>query len=114
MTTFRAGTLKDRIHIQRKTGGKDGWRTPGQEAWENITPARIAADVKHLSGLGAIKADAEVSIVRVSIRIRRRAGIDAGMRVLFASQIYALKAVLPGPTREYIDLVCELVKGPTQ
>jgi len=111
MTTFRAGTLRDRIHIQRKTGGADEWGTPLPEGWENISPGRIAANVQHKSGLGTIKADAEVSIVRASIRIRRRAGVDAGMRVLFDGQIYELKAVLPGPTREYIDLVCELIQG---
>ena len=113
---MQAGTLRDRIHIQRRTGGADGWGTPepGPGAWENISPGRIAANVLHKSGLGTIKADAEVSIVRASIRIRRRTGLDAGMRVLFDGQIYELKAVLPGPTREYIDLVCELVKGPTQ
>lgn len=111
MTTFRAGTLRDRIHIQRKTGGTDGWGTPEPEAWENISTGRIAASVLHKSGLGTIKADAEVSIVRASIRIRRRAGVDAGMRVLFDGNVYELKAVLPGPTREYIDLVCELIQG---
>lgn len=113
---MKAGTLRDRIHIQRRTGGTDGWGTPepGPEAWENISTGRIAASVLHKSGLGTIKADAEVSIVRASIRIRRRAGVDAGMRVLFDGQIYELKAVLPGPTREYIDLVCELTKGLTQ
>lgn len=111
---MQAGTLDDRIHVQRKTGGKDGWGTPGPEAWENITPNRIAADVKHLSGLGTIKADAEVSIVRASIRIRRRRDVTGGMRVLFDGSVYSIKSVLPGPTRECIDLVCELVKGPTQ
>lgn len=111
---MQAGTLRDRIHIQRKTGGADDWGTPLPEGWENISPGRIAASVLHKSGLGTIKADAEVSIVRASIRIRRRSGLDAGMRVLFDGNVYELKAVLPGPTREYIDLVCELTKGLTQ
>lgn len=110
---MQAGTLRDRIHIQRRTGGADGWGTPepGPEAWENISPGRIAANVLHKSGLGTIKADAEVSIVRASIRIRRRAGVDAGMRVLFGSSIYSIEAALPGPTREYMDLVCKLIQG---
>lgn len=109
---MQAGTLRDRIHIQRKTGGKDAWNTPLPEAWENISTGRIAANVQHKSGLGTIKADAEVSIVRASIRIRRRAGLDAGMRVLFGSAVYNIEAVLPGPTREYVDLVCKLIQGP--
>jgi SPP1 family predicted phage head-tail adaptor len=111
MTTFRAGTLRDRIHIQRKTGGTDEWGAPLPEGWENISPGRIAANVLHKSGLGTIKADAEVSIVRASIRLRRRTGLDAGMRVLLDSSIYSIEAVLPGPTREYMDLVCKLIQG---
>lgn len=110
MTTFRAGTLRDRIHIQRKTVGEDEYGTPLPTAWENLTPNRIAADVKHPSGLSAIKADAQVSIVRASIRIRRRRDVDAGMRVVFEADIYSIDAVLPGPTREYVDLVCKLTK----
>lgn len=111
---MQAGTLKDRITIERHTQAKDQWGSliPGTEAWVEV--AKVWASVLHKSGLGTIKADAEVSIVRASIRIRRRAGVDAGMRVLFDGNVYELKAVLPGPTREYIDLVCELVKGPTQ
>ncbi|MOA62674.1 Phage head-tail joining protein [compost metagenome] len=57
--------------------------------------------------MGTIKADAEVSIVRASIRIRRRTDVDAGMRVLLGAVVYDIEAVLPGPTREYADLVCK-------
>ena len=109
---MQAGTLRDRITIQHHTQAKDQWGTlvPGSEAWADV--AKVWADVKHKSGLGTIKADAEVSIVRASIRIRRRAGLDAGMRVLFGSAVYNIEAVLPGPTREYVDLVCKLIQGP--
>ncbi len=109
--SFDPGTLKDRITIQRHNQDKDEWETPipGTEAWIDV--AKVWADVLHKSGLGAIKADAEVSIVRASIRIRRRAGVDAGMRVLFGPSIYSIEAVLPGPTREYMDLVCKFIQG---
>ena len=109
MNTLRAGTLRDRIHIQRRTGGKDEWDTPLPVSWENITAQRLAADVQHRSGLSTIKADADVSIVRASIRIRRRADVDAGMRVLHAGSIYDIEAVLPGVDRAHIDLVCRLL-----
>lgn len=112
MTTFRAGTLRDRIHIQRKTGGMDEWDTPLPTGWENITTQRLAADVQHRSGLGAIKADADASIVRASIRIRRRTDVDAGMRVLVGAAIYEIDAVLPGSSREFVDLVCKHIQGP--
>lgn len=104
--TLDAGTLKDRITIQRHTQAQDEWGSliPGSEAWQEV--AKIWSDVKHPSGLGAIKADADVSIVRASIRIRRRTDVDSGMRVLFGGAVYDIKAVLPGPSRDYVDLVC--------
>lgn len=106
---MQAGKLKDRIEIQRHTQerGAFGAPKPGAVAWVKL--AKVWADVKHPSGLGAIKADAEVSIVRASIRIRRRAGIAAGMRVLFGAAVYDIEAVLPGQTRDYLDLVCKKV-----
>lgn len=106
---MKAGTLRDRIHIQRKTGGVDDYNQPLPQGWENITAQRIAANVQHRSGLSTIKADAEVSIVRASIRIRRRADVTAGMRVLLGVAVYDIEAVLPGDTREHIDLVCKRV-----
>lgn len=111
MTTLRAGTLKDRITIQRHTQENDGWGTPvpGSTTWVEV--ARVWANVRHRSGLGAIKADAEVSIVRASIRIRRRSDVGAGMRVVFMETVYDIEAVLPGETREYVDLVCKQTKG---
>lgn len=111
---MQAGTLRDRIHIQRKTDERDEWGSAKPGAWENITPQRLAANVRHRSGLGAIKADAEVSIVRASIRIRRRSDVGAGMRVVFLETVYDIEAVLPGETREYVDLVCKQTKGVQQ
>lgn len=107
---LRAGTLRDRIHIQRKSGGETAWGSPLPEAWANLTSQRIAANVQHRSGLSAIKADADISIVRASIRIRRRTDVNAGMRVLFGSAVYDIEAVLPGETREHTDLVCKLIQ----
>ena len=107
--SFDPGTLKDRIHIQRRTSGKNRVGQPLPEAWENITLKRIAADVRHLSGLGTIRADAEVSVVRASIRIWRRRDVSASMRVLFGGDIYSIESVVPGPARECVDLVCKKV-----
>lgn len=108
---LRAGTLRDRIHIQRKTGEKDTWNTPLPGAWQNITEGRIAARVKHLSGLAAIRADADISVVLASIQIRRRAGVTAGMRVVFDSSNYDIEGVLPGETKEDMFLTCKLIQG---
>ena len=106
---MQAGILRDRIYIQRKTGAKDRFNTALPDAWENITAGRIAANVEHQGGLSTIKADADVSIVRASVRVRRRADVCADMRIQFGSAIYVIDAVLPGKSREYMDLVCRQV-----
>ena len=104
---MRAGQLRDRIAIQRKTGGQDDWGTPLPEAWEDL--AKVWADVRHQSGSESIRAGADVSIVRASIRIRRRIDVDAGMRVLFGTQVFDIEAVLPSSDRKHVDLVCRLL-----
>lgn len=104
---LRAGTLRDRITIQRKTAIGDGWNQPQTDGW--IDHAKVWANVEHRSGVATIKADADTSVVKASIRIRWRTDITAGMRVLFSGQTYDIDAVLPGSTREHVDLVCTQV-----
>ena len=106
--TLDAGDLNRRITIQRKGAGTDDWGTPLPDAWDDVTKAW--ANIRNLSGLGAIKADAEAAVVKTSIRIRYRADISPGMRVLHGTTVYDIKAVLPDEARrEYVDLVCEVV-----
>ena len=109
MSTLRSGTLRHRITLQRKTEGKDAWGTPLPNAWENITAKPIWANVRFQSGSESIRAGADVSIVRASVRLRWRTGLDAGMRVLHQGQVFDIEAVLPGADRKHIDLVCRLL-----
>ena len=105
---MQAGRLSTRCVIQRRTGGTNDWGEPLPEGWE--THATVWANVKHLSGSEAIKADAEVSTVRASIRIRFRSDITAGMRVLIGLAAYEILAVQPDVAgRVYVDLVCQVV-----
>lgn len=110
---LKSGTLRDRITIQRRSQTEDDWGSP-INTWVSITTQRLAARVKHLSGLATIKADADVSVSRASIRIRRRTDVNAGMRVLFGGQVYEIDDVLPGETREHVDLVCKRTQGVQQ
>lgn len=102
-----AGELDKRITIERRTGTKDPL---GQmiESWVEV--ARPWANIRYPSGLATIKAGADVSAVKASIRIRHRSGLDAGMRARYLTEVFDIKAVLPDRRREYIDLVCEVVK----
>ncbi len=103
---MNAGNLDQRINIERHSTGTDALGQP-VETWELV--AAVWANVRHLSGVSAIKAGADVSVVQASIRIRHRAGIDAGMRVTHAGAHYDVQAVLPDGRNQYADLVCKAV-----
>ncbi|MPM99013.1 hypothetical protein SDC9_146203 [bioreactor metagenome] len=106
---MKAGILRDRLELQEHDeGGLDDWGTPLPNAW--ITVARIWGSVRHLSGTETIKAGADTSIVRASIRVRRRAAVTAGCRILFNGKTYDIEAVLPDSRRIYSDLICKLVE----
>lgn len=104
---MRAGQLNHRITIQRPTGAQDAWGTPEPAGWEDV--ALVWADFRYQSGSESIRAGADVSTVRASVRIRWRTGVDAGMRVLHGGQVFDVEAVLPSADRKHIDLVCRLL-----
>lgn len=105
---MRAGQLNSRVKIQKRGTGTDAWGQPDPDSWADHV--EVWANIRHLSGAEAIKGDAVTSLVRASIRIRRRAGIDAGMRVVQGTTTYEIKAVMPDEVRrEFTDLACEVV-----
>ena len=102
-----AADLNQRINIEQRTGSQDELGQP-IESW--VLVAAVWASVKHVSGLSAIKGDADVSTVKASIRIRYLALLNAGMRVVHGADTYDIKAVLPNRAEGFIDLVCEATK----
>lgn len=103
--SLSAGQLNTRISIEKRGEVRDAWGQPIPGAW--LPVASVWANVRHLSGSEAIKADAVTSTVRASIRIRYREDLDAGMRVLIGAAVYEIAAVLPDLVRrEHVDLVC--------
>lgn len=104
---MKAGILRDRLEIQEMGSGEDDWGTPLPNDW--ITVGRIWGNVRHLSGSESIRADADTSIVKASIRVRRRAAVTAGCRILHDGKTYDIEAVLPDARRVYTDLICKLV-----
>lgn len=110
MKTFRAGTLRDRIRIQRRLSG--GGLGQPSTIWEDALPGPIWANIRFASGSESIRSGQIASKAQASIRIRKRAGITAEMRVVCNGVEYAIKAVLPDHQhREYVDLVCEVTNG---
>lgn len=104
---MRAGTLNARVTIEQPTAGQD---TVGQPVRTWTTVATVWANIRHRSGAETIRGDADTSVVKVSIRIRYKTGLNAGMRVTHGADTYDVRAVLMDVEhKEYTDLVCELV-----
>lgn len=104
---MQAGRLNRRVTLQSPSQSVDeiGQPIPG---WTDV--ATLWADIRMKSGLESIKAGAPVSVVQASIRVRYRAGITAGMRIVHNLQAYNIVAVMPDVGgREYVDLVAEVV-----
>ena len=97
--------LNQRVTIQQQSTTQDEAGQPIQ-TWSDVAAAW--ASVKHTNGMQSIKSGADVAIVKASIRIRYRTGINAGLRVVHGSTLYDIKAVLPDG-RQWLDLVCETV-----
>ena len=104
---MQAGRLNRRCTLQQPGTTTDalGQPIPG---WTDV--ATVWGDIRMKSGLEAIKAGTPVSTVQASIRIRYRAGINAGMRVVHNLTAYNITAVQPDVGgREFVDLVAEVV-----
>ena len=101
-----ASKLRTPIVIEALVESYDEIGQPVNE-WETIITT--FANVRHLSGSEAIKADASVSITKTSIIIRYRAGITPAMRVIGPHGIYHIEAVLPNKHNGEMTLVCERV-----
>ena len=104
---MQAGRLNRRCVLQTPGTAQDelGQPIPG---WTDV--ATVWADIRMKSGLEAIKAGAPVSVVQASIRVRYRAGITAGMRIVHNLQAFNIVAVMPDVGgREYVDLIAEVV-----
>lgn len=101
------GKLNRQVTIQRPDAGQDSIGQPAQ-TWAPL--ATVFANVRQLSGIETIRAGAESSTVKASIRIRYRADITTAMRVVQGSTVYQIKAVMPDEGgRQFVDLACEVL-----
>ena len=105
---MKAGLLSDRLELQERGGGTNDWGEPLPDDW--ITVARIWGNVRHLSGSETIRAGADTSMVKASIRIRRNPTVTAGCRILHGAKVYDIEAALPDSKRVFTDLICKLVE----
>lgn len=105
---MRASSLRERIAIEAPPVGSDGEGNP-LTSWTEVCVG-VPADIRFPGGLESIRAGAVTASTRVSVRIRLRRGLNAGMRVVHGSDIYNIEAVLPDRVRRHVDLVCEVSK----
>lgn len=100
--------MNDRITLRRRVTGQDAAGQPA-EVWEDL--ASVWSRVLFQTGAEAIRANAETSIVKVSIRIRRRSDLDTSMRAAFKGVEYDIKSALPDSQDvRFMFLVCEATK----
>jgi SPP1 family predicted phage head-tail adaptor len=99
--------LNCRIAIEQPAAGQDA---NGQPSTSWTLFGMDWANIKTLSGMETIRANAQTPASVASIRIRTRAGITSAMRIRTADTIYCIKAVPPvGSNAQYMDLVCEAI-----
>ena len=107
-TMFEAGTLSRVITIQQRIDGTDA---AGQPLLTWVDVATVHANIAGQSGLGTIKhsGDVTASIKSYSFRIRYRKGLNEGMRVVYDSQNFDVKAVrMDFDSHQFTDLVADL------
>jgi SPP1 family predicted phage head-tail adaptor len=104
METRRRNRL---VTLQRPVEGQDsiGQPLPG---WADV--AQVFANIRYLNGVESIKAGAETSTARASIRIGYRTDLTSAMRVSIGETVFQVKAVLPDETeRQHVDLDCQVI-----
>jgi len=104
---MKAGQLRHRIDLQTRMDSVD---SIGQPSTSWTSTAFLWGDVRYLSGLSAIKAGADTSTSKVSIRVRHGA-FNAGQRVVYGNEIFDIQAVQPDGKREFVDLVCQVTNA---
>lgn len=104
---MKAGTLRHRVTVQTRTDAVDPIGQP-VTTWDTV--GSVWADVRYQTGLGAIKAGADVSVSKVSIRVRQ-AAYAPGQRIVYGNEVFAVKAVMPDGTGSHVDLVAEVINA---
>lgn len=100
--------MTDRITLHKRVTGEDSVGQP-IDGWPQF--ASVYANIRWQSGAEAIRANAETSIVKVSIRIRKRSDLSNDMRAAHKGVEYNIKAILPdSQDTRFMFLVCESVK----
>jgi SPP1 family predicted phage head-tail adaptor len=101
------GELDQRVTLQQLGATKNALNEPIAN-WQNVIAAgdgKLWARVRDMTGRQFIAAAATQNAVLTEIRIRKRDGVEAKMRVLHRQAVYDIEAVLERDNR-WLDLMC--------
>lgn len=105
VTGVRAGTLRNKVSLQRRTSGRDPDTGQEIDVWTEY--ASVWGAVLQLNGKERLTGGTSVDIGSASIRIRYRDDVTNGDRAVAQGVIFNIASVLPNvASREYTDLVC--------
>jgi len=105
---MNVGRLRHRIILQSKTLTRDAY---GGETITWVDLATVWAECLPLSGREFLAARAEVAESLLKIRIRWRADVSTGNRVVWDGRTYDIEAALDtGGRREELMLMCKEVR----
>ncbi len=106
---MRAGRLRHRVTIQKvtRTNAADGSPV---DTWSALDT--VSAEVKTVSGTERWANERTMQEYDIAVRIRHRADIGAGMRLLYGARVFDIKAPLdPDERRRELVLLCREVKN---
>lgn len=104
---MKAGLLRHRVELQTRVDTVDAI---GQPSTSWLTTATLWGDVRYLNGLNTLKAGADTSVGKCTIRIRHRA-VNAGQRIVYGNEVFNILQVLPDGKKSYVDLVAEVINA---
>ena len=106
---MRAGWLRNRITIQKKTVSRSG---SGAEVVSWNTHVNAWASIEPLKGQEYLTAKMQESAVDVRIRIRYQTGITPAMQVLYGTRVFEIVSVINYLERNVeLQLMCrEILK----
>lgn len=101
-------TMNHRIKLLKRAAGQG----PSGQPSKNYVPVReVWGNVQFQTGAEVMRAGAETSIVKASIRIRACSDIDADWRATWKDWTFDVKApALPDKDPQFAFLVCEAAR----
>lgn len=105
-----AGDRNRLVELRKPSGADAGWGQPDKTPAAMELVAKMWVNIRSLSGTATIKAGADTSIVRVSIRGNYRTNATHDMEIWHGTTRYRIKSIMPDEARrEFTDYVCEVV-----